>query len=208
MTSPAEELKKSRTDLISLLAGGEVSDAFPGTYTEIVDHYFRRSLQESPSGQRLFREKKPFALVAVGGYGRRDLCLHSDIDVIILFNSRIPPSAKELGEDIFYPLWDAGLDLGHGIRSVKDCLALCKDDFEVLTSMMDARFICGDSPLYLSLLHTLRKKVVSRRAGAFSRWLEEREQVRKAVFGDASYLPEPDLKEGIGGLRDYHSMQW
>ncbi|MCJ7594670.1 MAG: [protein-PII] uridylyltransferase [Desulfobacterales bacterium] len=208
MTSPAEELKKSRTDLISLLSGGEVSDAFPDTYTEVVDHYFRRSLQESRSGQRLFREKKPFALVAVGGYGRRDLCLHSDIDVIILFNSKIPSSAKELAEDIFYPLWDAGLDLGHGIRSVKDCLALCKDDFEVLTSMMDARFICGDSPLYLSLLHTLRKKVVSKRANAFSRWLEEQDQVRKVVFGDASYLLEPDLKEGIGGLRDYHHMLW
>ncbi|MBU2498245.1 MAG: [protein-PII] uridylyltransferase [Proteobacteria bacterium] len=208
MTTPIEELKKSRSDLVTLFSRREISGAFPGSYTEIMDHYFRRSLQESKAGQSLFREKKPFAFVAVGGYGRRDLCLHSDIDVIILFNAKIPSLAKKLAADAFYPLWDAGLDLGHGIRSVKDCLMLSKEDFEVLTSMMDARFVCGDSPLYLFLVQALQKKVVSKKAKAFNRWLEEQDEIRVRSIGDASYLLEPDLKEGIGGLRDYHHMLW
>ena len=178
MTTPIEELKKSRSDLVTLFSRREISGAFPGSYTEIMDHYFRRSLQESKAGQSLFREKKPFAFVAVGGYGRRDLCLHSDIDVIILFNAKIPSLAKKLAADAFYPLWDAGLDLGHGIRSVKDCLMLSKEDFEVLTSMMDARFVCGDSPLYLFLVQALQKKVVSKKAKAFNRWLEEQDEIR------------------------------
>ncbi len=208
MTSPSDELKNARSELLSLFSTGEVSKTFQENYTEIVDHYFRRSLQESETGQELFRDKKPFALVAVGGYGRRDLCVHSDMDVLILFDSRVPVSAKKLAEDFFYPLWNLGLDLGHGIRSLKDCLNLGRENLEALTSMMDARFICGESPLYLALMESLGKRVLPKKGLSLSRWLEEQNQMRMTVFGDASSLLEPNLKEGIGGLRDYHHLLW
>ncbi|MBN1104874.1 MAG: [protein-PII] uridylyltransferase [Deltaproteobacteria bacterium] len=208
MASPIEGLKSSRDQLISRFSRGELADAFQETYTEMVDQYFRRSLQESETGRKLFREKKAVALIAVGGYGRKDLSIHSDVDVMILFGSRIPPLAKGLAEEMFYPLWDIGLDLGHGTRSIKDCVDLAKQDFEVLTSLMDARFVCGDSPLYFSLVETLHKKAVSKKASFFSRWLEEQDRLRMATFGDASSLLEPNLKEGIGGLRDYHHILW
>lgn len=208
MKSAFEEFKEARNQLISSFAEGEVSNDFPENYTEITDQYFRRSLQESKVGHSLFRKRAFFALVAVGGYGRRELCLHSDIDILILFGPKIPTNAKELTKEILYPLWDLGLDVGHAIRSIKDCLSLCKDDFEVLTSVMDARFICGDSPLYLGLMESFQKKVVSKKAIAFSGWLEDREIMRMETYGDASHLLEPNLKEGIGGLRDYHHMLW
>ena len=208
MTSPADELKRERGELISLFSAGEVSETFQETCTEIVDHYFRRSVQESDTGQRLFRDKNPFALVALGGYGRRDLCIHSDIDVLILFDSKVPSSAKKLAEDFFYPLWNLGLDLGHAIRGIKDCLSLASENLEGLTSLMDARFICGDSPLYLALMERLEKKILPKKGLTLSRWLEEQNEMRLAVFGDASCLLEPNLKEGIGGLRDYHHLLW
>jgi [protein-PII] uridylyltransferase len=208
MTSPLKELKKSRENLLSYFLDGSVRENFLGEYTEIIDQYFRRSLQESDIGRRLFREKRPFAFVAVGGYGRSELCLHSDIDIIILFGSKIPAQAKELSDDIFLPLWDLGLDLGYGIRTIKDCLTLSKEDFEVLTSVMDARFLCGDSPLFLSLIEDLKQKVISRKTNRFSRWLEDRDKIRLDKFGDASHLLEPHLKEGIGGLRNYHHILW
>jgi len=208
MTFPSDELKNTRSELVSLFSAGEVSETFQENYTEIIDHYFRRSVQESEAGQKLFRDKKPFAMVAVGGYGRRDLCVHSDIDVLILFDSKVPFSAKRLAEDIFYPLWNLGLDLGHGIRCIKDCLTLASENLEALTSLIDARFICGESPLYLSLTERLGKRVLPKKGLTFSRWLEEQNQMRMAVFGDASYLLEPNLKEGIGGLRDYHHLLW
>ncbi|MCU0594442.1 MAG: [protein-PII] uridylyltransferase [Desulfobacterota bacterium] len=208
MTSPSYELKHAKSGLISLFSSGEVSEAFQENYSEIVDHYFRRSVQESDTGQRLFRDKKPFALVAVGGYGRRELCLHSDIDVLILFDSKVPSSAKKMAEDVFYPLWNLGLDLGHGIRSVKDCVGLAAENFEALTSLMDARFLCGESPLYLSLMERVEKKVLPKKGPALGRWLEEQNRMRMNVFGDASSLLEPNLKEGIGGLRDYHHLLW
>ncbi len=208
MESPLEELKKQKEYLISEFSEGKISKTFPEDYTEIMDHYFRRSLQESKTGHSLFSEKIAFAFAAVGGYGRMELCVHSDIDILILFGQKIPPRAKELAEEILFPLWNLGLDLGYGIRSIKDCLRLCRDDFGVLTSLMDGRFVCGDSPLYLALMESLQKNVISKRAIALSRWLEDRNKVRMDVFGDASYLLEPNLKEGIGGLRDYHHILW
>jgi [protein-PII] uridylyltransferase len=208
MITPFEELKQSKEHLLSVFSNGAGMENFQENYTEITDQYFRRMLQESKTGHRLFRDKRPFAFVAVGGYGRRELCLHSDIDIIILFGSKIPARAKQLSDEIFFPLWDLGLDLGYGIRTIKDCITLSKDDFEVLTSMMDARFICGDSPLFLSLTESLHKKVISKKTTAFGRWLEDRDKIRMDSFGDASYLLEPNLKEGIGGLRDYHHMLW
>jgi [protein-PII] uridylyltransferase len=208
MISPVEELKASRAELLARFSSGEVQETFQESYAEIVDQYFRRSLQESRAGQRLFREKKPFAFVAVGGYARMELCLHSDVDVVFLFDSKVPALAKALAEDVLYPLWDLGLELGHGTRSIKDCLALAGEDYEVLTSMLDARFICGDSPLYLDLMEQLQVKTISKKAAAFTQWLGSKNELRMACFGDASYLLEPNIKEGIGGLRDYHHILW
>jgi [protein-PII] uridylyltransferase len=208
MRSALAELKRSKEDLIAAFSKGSVSTDFPENHTEILDQYFRCSLEESKAGQALFKDRRPFALVAVGGYGRRELCLHSDIDILILFEKRLPSAAKGLAEEVFYPLWDLGLSLGHGTRSVKDCLDLSRDDFQVLTSMVDARFICGNSPLYLSLMERLQKKVVSKKARTFAKWLKEQDRLRMETFGDASYLLEPNLKEGIGGLRGYHHLLW
>jgi len=202
MVTPFEELKKSKERLRADFENDMDLESFQENYTEIVDQYFRGMFQESESAHRLFRGKTPFAFVAVGGYGRKELCLHSDIDIVILFGSKIPGTAKKLSDEIFFPLWDLGLDIGYGIRTTRDCLTLCRKDFQVLTSMMDARFVCGDSPLFLALTETLYKKVIAKKATAFGKWLEDLDKIRMDNFGDASYLLEPNLKEGIGGLRD------
>ena len=161
MISAFEELKKSRKQLLSILPTSRTMGDFQANHTGHVDQYFQTSLQESQTGHRLFSKRTPFAFLAVGGYGREELSLHSDIDIIILFDSRIPSLAKGLTEEIFYPLWDLGLDLGYGTRTIEDCIKLSRDDFEVLTAMMDARFLCGDSLLFLDLMENLQKKVIS-----------------------------------------------
>jgi len=208
MSFAFEQLKESRNRLISLLADSREMDDVQGRHTEMVDQYFRTSLEESRSGRRLFSGKVPFALVAVGGYGRKELAVHSDVDILILFGHRIPDLARGLTEEILYPLWDLGLDLGYGTRTIKDCLRLSKDDFEVLTSLLDARFLCGDSPLFLDLMAGIQGKVVSKKKEAFARGLEDLHQIRMERNGDASVILEPDLKEGVGGLRDYHHILW
>lgn len=208
MTLPSSELQESRDLLLSAFSRAEVPEDFLERSTECMDQYFRRMLQESRTGSELFSAKAPFALVALGGYGRRELCIHSDIDIMILFGSRVPPEAKALSNEFFLPLWDLGLEVGSVVRDIGDCLSLGRADFEALTSVMDARFICGDSPIYLSLMEKIHRKVISKERTAFGRWLEDRDKIRMEAFGDASYLLEPNLKEGIGGLRDYHHMLW
>ena len=120
MGSPARELKESKGRLVAGFEEGVLADALPEHYTELMDHYFRRTLLESEVGRELFHRKRPFAFVSVGGYGRKELCLQSDIDIMILFKSGIPSRAKALAEEILYPLWDLGLDLGYGMRTVRD----------------------------------------------------------------------------------------
>lgn len=208
MADAKEELKQSRVSLLERFVRGETRSDFLESHSGMVDHYFRRRLEESAIGQALFRKRHALALVAVGGYGRGELCVHSDIDIMILFGTKIPAEARTLADEFFFPLWDLGLDVGYATRTIKDCIGLAKDDFEVLTSIMDARFVCGDSTLYLTLMDKLRERVKDKKAVAFARWLEDQDKLRVQRFGDASDLLEPSLKEGIGGLRDYHHMLW
>jgi len=207
MGSPIAELRSSRECLHD--SGPDMpGSVFQERHAEIFDHYFRRCVQESPEGRALFRRGVPFAFLAVGGYGRRELSLHSDIDLVILFQKRIPKEAGRIVNRILYPLWDQGLELGYGIRTVKDCLKLAGSDPEVLTSLMDARFLCGDSPLFLNMVEKLHQKVIRPRAEELVKQLLEKQRKRGRDFGDASHRLEPDLKEGIGGLRDYHHIWW
>lgn len=202
------ELKASRDALFANFSKGVVKEDFQEEYSEVVDNYFRISIQESVTGQELFKNKIPFALVAVGGYGRQELCLNSDIDILVLFNKKIPPDAKQLTGELFYPLWDLGFELGYGVRTIKDCIKLGHSDYEVLTSLMDSRFLCGDSLLYLNMVENLQKKVIEKESPKFIRWLQDRNTLRMINFGDASHQLEPNLKDGIGGLRDYHHILW
>ena len=152
MKSPSQELKTSRNHLISLFADGKGPEASQQNLTEMMDQYFRSGLQESRVGNGLFREKNPFAFVAVGGYGREELCLHSDIDIMILFGRKIPSQAKELTQEILFPLWDLGLDLGYGIRTIKDCIDLSMDDFEFMTTSVTFHRISLSAVLWKKLI--------------------------------------------------------
>ncbi len=177
-------------------------------HTRMLDDYFCDQFERSAVGPTLQINRNPYAVIALGGYGRREQCLHSDVDVLFLFEKRIPDAADALIREMIYPLWDIGLDIGHATRSLGDCIGLAGKDYEVLTSLLDARFICGMSPLYSALMERVREKILFRRSAKIIAWLVENTRQRHGVFGDASYRLEPNLKEGQGGLRDYHTMLW
>ena len=149
------------------------------------------------------------ALVAVGGYGRADLCPGSDLDVLLIHTrkDRDLGEIKELAERVWYPLWDAGLKLGHGVRSVKEALSLAHDDLDTATSLLDTRLIAGDA----SIADDLRERAVAAWRGKSARWLTALGagvDGRHARSGEVAFLLEPDLKDGRGGLRDVHSLRW
>jgi [protein-PII] uridylyltransferase len=205
--SPVSVLQKKKSTLIARFLEGD-EPAFQARHAEILDDYFRDTFAGSSVGPGMGFDKNPHAIIALGGYGRQEQCVHSDVDVLLLFKKKVPDQAKGLVQEIFYPLWDMGLEVGHATRSLKECISLASKDFEVLTSLIDARFVCGISSLYSLLMVQLQEKVLRRRGAVYLNWLAERNRARHARFGDATYLLEPNIKEGLGGLRDYHAMLW
>jgi [protein-PII] uridylyltransferase len=175
---------------------------FERAYSRLLDDYFRLRFAELRGGH------DRVALVAVGGYGREELCLGSDIDILILCGRSIPPQAIDLAQPLFLPLWDAGYTLGHGFRTIGDCVKLAAKDHKVLASLLDARLITGNEALFRELVDRLNDKVLPRRGASFLAWNDEEHERRRSAHGDGAVLLEPNLKEGLGGLRDYHRILW
>ena len=203
----SESLRENTKLLISGFLKGK-GKSFLESYTQVLDDYFRETFENSTVGPKMTISKNPYAIIALGGYGRQEQCIHSDVDLLFLFKKMIPKEAEDLIRENIYPLWDIGLDVGYATRSMKECVDLAAKDFEILIPLFDARFICGMSFLYSELLEKLRKKIILKHSGRIIKWLLEANQERHARFGDATFLLEPNLKEGQGGLRDYHTMLW
>ncbi len=182
--------------------------AFMKQHAGMLDNYFRESFEHSMVGPELALYKNPYAMVALGGYGREEQCVHSDVDILFLFKKKVPEAAADLIQEIVYPLWDLGLEVGYATRTLKECISMSRKDFIVLTPILDARFICGMSILFSDLLDTLRQKILTKQSKKIITWLVDQSRERHLHFGDSSYLLEPNLKEGQGGLRDYHTMLW
>ncbi len=200
-------LQKKREELLQRFLKGR-SPSFLTENADFLDSYFRNSFEASTVGLRLFEKKIPYAVVALGGYGRQEQCLHSDVDLLVLFEKKVPKEATQLIQDLVYPLWDIGLEVGHATRSVPECIKLAKADIEVLTSLLDARFICGMSPLYSTLMGRVRTKVLAGQSKKVITQLIQGAMARHRYHGDSAYLLEPNLKNGQGGLRDYHTLMW
>lgn len=148
------------------------------------------------------------SLAAVGSYGRRLLSPFSDLDVRLLCDSD-PTALAPVAEALLYPLWDAGLSIGHQVVAVQDLLDLALEDVTTATTLLDFRTIAGDSSLANTLLERAYQSVFSSaHLGSFVDRLEERARARHRRFGDSVYLLEPDVKNGAGGLRDLDIAHW
>jgi [protein-PII] uridylyltransferase len=200
-------LKKRRKQLVDdFLAEKKMN--FQRLHTHLLDDYFCETFEHSIVGPRIGISKNPYAIIALGGYGREEQCLHSDVDLLLLFKDHVPDSAEDLIREVVYPLWDHGLEIGHSTRSLRECIRMAGKDYEILTPLLDARFICGISPLYMELIRQVREKILNKNTEKIISWLIEKNRNRHERFGDSSFLLEPNLKEGRGGLRDYHTLLW
>ncbi|MBU4185873.1 MAG: HD domain-containing protein, partial [Proteobacteria bacterium] len=205
--SASEKLQKKKKQLISdFITGKERS--FMERHSRILNNYFIEKFESSIVDPKIDIDKNPYAIIALGGYGREEQCIHSDVDLLFLFEKNVPDEADDIIQEIVYPLWDIGLDVGHSTRSLKECVSISGEDFVILNSVLDARFICGMSILYSELMKQIREKVINGQSNKIINWLVESNLKRHKHFGDSAYLLEPNIKEGEGGLRDYHTMLW
>ncbi|MEK6201664.1 MAG: HD domain-containing protein, partial [Desulfobulbaceae bacterium] len=148
------------------------------------------------------------ALVALGGYGRQELFPYSDIDLMILYQKEQEDEIKHVAETILYPLWDTGLEVGHGVRTVEESIEHAGHDFFFQVAMLDARFLTGAQVLFDDLLAQYRLRFIEGSRDEFVRSMKAFRAARRERFGSHSYLLEPHIKEGKGGMRDIQAMLW
>jgi [protein-PII] uridylyltransferase len=179
----------------STLTGG----AWCRAYARLVDGWLADLLGEATGGS-LDR----VALVAVGGFGRSELCPQSDIDVYLVHARR---DISAVADRIWYPVWDEDLHLGHSVCTVREALRLGAEDLDTATALLSARHVAGDE----SLTRELAKAASDQWARRSKRWLAELGAgvaLRHEGAGEVAFALEPDLKEGRGGLRDVHALAW
>lgn len=147
------------------------------------------------------------SLEAVGGYGRGELHPCSDIDLLILLGADFPESCQETIGQFLTLLWDIGLEIGHSVRTLDECVTMAREDISVATSIMESRTLTGDP----SLREALQEKTAPEHlwsAAAFfqAKWEEQQQRHRK--YNDTEYNLEPNIKNAPGGLRDIQVIGW
>ncbi len=153
---------------------------------------------------------KGWSVVAVGGYGRKDMCPYSDVDILLLAGKRgMKKDADSLVNYLIYPLWDLGLNASYSVRTIKETISDMEKDFFLKTSLLNIRFVCGDQTLFRELASSIAKITSNRKwKTSFIADLVIHDRKRHELFGDDAYILEPDIKDGQGGLRDFHSILW
>lgn len=206
--SEANILIQKRDQLIKEFLAEHNTDILQDLSTAL-DEYFYSVFEESITARKLNTSGDLFALVALGGYGRQEQCIHSDVDLLILFDKKVPSDAEAFIQEAIYPLWDARFEVGYGVRTISEGLTMAFERYDILTTYLDARFICGASHIYSMFMEKFLQKL--NRPGhlkaTFEKLVEHGEE-RHISFGDSTYRLEPNLKSGYGGLRDYHSLLW
>jgi [protein-PII] uridylyltransferase len=197
------ELRAARETLRELWEEGVSGRPLLDKHSETIDTFLEGRFAELTEGGG------EITLVALGGYGRRELFPYSDIDLLLLHSRWVRSKVLEKTvEGILYPLWDAGLEVGHSVRSVSQCLADCKNDFHLQVAMLDARRITGSEKLFAELALVYKKKFIEGRRRDFLEKMESERQNRKRLYGGLGFKLEPNIKEGRGGFRDIQSMLW
>ena len=159
-----------------------------------------------PAGSPTSADK--LALIAVGGYGREEMAPFSDVDVSFLHPWKLTPRAEQVIEYLLYMFWDLGFSVGYSTRSIDESIARAKKDATICTSLLEARFLCGDQVLFLQLQNRFKSEVIAGgRSDFLAAKLAERD-TRHALMGDSRYVVEPNIKDGKGGLRDLHTLFW
>ncbi len=197
------ELRAARETLHKLWEEGVSGRQLLDKHSEAVDTFLEDRFAELTEGGG------EITLVALGGYGRGELFPYSDIDLLLLHSRWVRKKVLEKTvEGILYPLWDAGLEVGHSVRSVSQCLTDCKNDFHLQVAMLDARRITGSEKLFADLAGAYKKKFIEGHRRDFLEKMESERQNRKRLYGGLGFKLEPNIKEGRGGFRDIQSMLW
>ncbi len=197
-------LRDGRRTLRECWEQGLSADTLLTRHTALVDALLVRAWTLH---RPLIPPRTELALVAVGGYGRGELFPHSDVDLLLLLKRDDPRRVQPFAETFLRFLWDLGLEVGHSLRSIKDCVAESRKDITVATNLMEARLLVGDPALFAAMQERTGPARLWPSRKFFAAKLAEQIE-RHHHFGDTAYNLEPNIKEGPGGLRDIQVVAW
>jgi [protein-PII] uridylyltransferase len=152
-------------------------------------------------------------VVALGGYGRAELCPFSDVDIMFLYPRHVKPKvlapAQEvLTNEILYPLWDLGLKVGHSTRAINETIEEAKANMQTKNSLLESRLVTGSDNLFQIFEQAYRNYCRSESPREYIQARLRDLAERRAKYGDTVFLQEPEVKNGVGGLRDFHNILW
>lgn len=198
-----------REFLRDLHASGAGGTAVNEAHSDLMDQLVRRlfGLAEELYFAGGGEGPSTLCVLAVGGYARREMSVHSDVDVLFLYSGSLTPHVASIAERLQYWLWDASLTVGGATRTISETLELAREDPTVRTSLLETRFLVGSGQLFHEFSERRREALLERPERFIAEQIEATSE-RHGLFGDSLYLLQPNVKEGEGALRDYHAAYW
>ena len=179
---------------------------FASSLDNLVRFLFEAAIERY--GRRYARTRQQCAVFALGGYGRREQCPHSDVDLLVLHSGAVTPFVETVTESLLYSLWDARLQVGHAVRNAAECVALAAGDLTIKTALLDGRYLCGSPELAGEFETQVRRKLATTDVDGFVAAKMAESRSRHEKHGGSVFILEPNVKEGQGGLRDLNHVLW
>ena len=177
--------------------------------SDLVDILFRELFEGVTASVASKGLSGRLCVAAFGGYGRRELTPLSDVDIIFLLKS--PKQDKEIEEIIrqtLVTLWDVGFKVGHATRTVTQAVKKANEDMITKTSMLESRFLAGEREIFQEFREKFLAECVHGNENEYIAWRLNNQAELRVKYGPSVFLQEPNVKNGIGGLRDYQSLLW
>ena len=201
-----DEKEKIKSWHRSGAGGREIIQAHTSLVDEVIRHVLLSMTQLEVYAEANVLDD--FALIAVGGYGRGELNPLSDIDLLFLLSAKTQPITETFIKDALSVIWGFDMEIGHSSRTIKDCIRLAQEDLTIKTSMIETRLLIGNRTTYDKFYNSIHKNVLQKNVKQFLNSKLKEKYTRYGQGDSVVCHPEPDIKNGPGGLRDYHSALW
>jgi len=209
--SAREYLDQCHTNLEALHEDAYHSQHLLGVHTLMIDRLLNFLFYEMENEiiQKINHHGPKACLIAQGGYGRGEMNLYSDIDLLFIYPKRKGSYIEMLTEKLLYLLWDLKLDVGYATRTITECKKLVFEDVTIMTSLLDIRYLSGDREVFDRLHQEMQKLIKSssvKKKLVRQKMTEKKGRIKK--HGNSVFMLEPNVKESHGGLRDLQTLLW
>ena len=203
-------LARAREWFASKLEQGAWARELVAAYSQLVDLLVVKifALAKTESDVKFPGSEQALVLLALGGYGRNELSLYSDVDLTLVYRGNMDAYVQAMSERLFYLLWDMGFDLSFSTRTIQDCIKAIEENFASRTAFIDTRFLAGDNRFYSQLHEAVYKRTLYKMGKALADEKLEVAEKRHERYGGSVHLLEPNIMQSKGGLRDIHTALW